>query len=127
MATFSNNLVAKSGKSGEIEYYCEKCDYRCFKKYNWDKHLITAKHCQATFEQHLSTEKWQKVAKSGTIYCCKVCGKKYNDRSGLWRHNQKCKLHEIAGTTYEIEEPTDKELIMSILKQNSELIKENLN
>jgi hypothetical protein len=25
-------------------FYCEKCDYTCFKKSNWDKHIETMKH-----------------------------------------------------------------------------------
>ena len=26
------------------KFYCEKCDYTCFKKSNWEKHLETSKH-----------------------------------------------------------------------------------
>ena len=111
MATFSNNLVAKSGTS---EYYCEQCDYKCCKKYNWEKHLTTAKHSKATETQHSATEKWQKVANE-TIYCCEKCGKKYNNRTGLWRHNKTCNK----------ESENKDELILMILKQNSEILKEN--
>ena len=59
MATISNNLVAKSGKSGIPEYYCDGCDYKCCKKYNWDKHIMTAKHIKSTNSNSLATEKWQ--------------------------------------------------------------------
>ena len=114
MATFSNNLVAKSGKSGISEYYCEQCDYKCCKKYNWEKHLTTAKHSKATESQHSATEKWQKVANE-RIYCCENCGKKYNNRTGLWRHNKTCNK----------ESENKDELILMILKQNSEILKEN--
>jgi hypothetical protein len=55
MATLSNNLVAKSGKSGNPNYYCEKCHYICFKKYNWNKHLTTSKHIKATNDNNLAT------------------------------------------------------------------------
>ena len=118
MATFSNNLVAKSGKSGNIEYYCEYCDYKCFKKYNWEKHILTSKHIKVANVNTLATEKWQKVANK--IFCCEICQKEYNNRSGLWRHKQKCIKPEN-----NTDDPTDKELILKILKQNSELIKEN--
>ena len=30
------------------KYYCENCDYKCFKKYNCAKHLTTPKHLSAT-------------------------------------------------------------------------------
>ena len=115
MATLSNNLVAFSGKNGKVTYYCENCDYTCYKKYNWDKHLMTSKHYNETKCNNCVTEKVAKVAKS--IYCCENCNKEYNNRTSLWRHKQKCEK--------DINEPTDKELIMKILKQNSELIKEN--
>ena len=115
MATLSNNLVAFSGKNGKVTYYCENCDYTCSKKYNWDKHLMTSKHYNETKCNNCVTEKVAKVAKS--IYCCENCNKEYNNRTSLWRHKQKCEK--------DINEPTDKELIMKILKQNSELIKEN--
>lgn len=82
--TNSNNLVANSGKNGTSKYLCEKCDYICYKKYNWEKHLSTAKHIQATESNTLETEKWQKVA----IYCCQNCGKEYNNRTGLWKHKK---------------------------------------
>ena len=86
MATFSNNLVAKSGKNGTNKYICEVCDYVCFKKYNWDKHLMTLKHIEATKCNESTTEKWQKH----TDFCCENCGKEYADRTGLWRHKKKC-------------------------------------
>jgi len=117
MATFSNILVANNGVSGNDKYFCVHCDYKCFKKYNWDKHIITGKHIKATTDNNSATEKWQKWQ----IIQCENCGKEYNDRSGLWRHKKKCSLHQQKET----DEPTDKDLILKILKQNSELIKEN--
>ena len=92
MATFSNNLVAKSGKSGKNDFYCENCDYKCSKKYNWDKHILTSKHIKATYDNVFATEKWQKVANcpKNKLYTCENCGKEYHDRTGLWRHKQKC-------------------------------------
>ena len=120
METFSNNLVAFSGICGKQNYYCENCDYICYKKYNWNKHLMTSKHCNETKCNNYVTEKVAKVANpvNPAIYCCENCNKEYNNRTSLWRHKQKCKKDDE-------NEPSDKELIMKILKQNSELIKEN--
>jgi hypothetical protein len=117
MATLSNNLVAKSGKNIGSEYYCEKCDYICFKKYNWDKHVLTSKHIKATNCNNLATNKWQKVA-----YCCEICGKEYNDRTGLWRHKKKCIIDDNSNLKNAIDKKD--ELIDKLLKQNSDLIKE---
>jgi hypothetical protein len=120
MATLSNILVAKSSKSGNNDYYCEYCDYICSKKYNWDKHNMTHKHQKMVESNILATEKWQndqKVAKN-TIYCCENCGKEYRDRTGLWRHKKQC-MNETANAIEKKDEIIDK-----LLKQNSELIKE---
>ena len=90
METFRNNLVAKNGIKVASKYYCEKCDYICSKKYNWDKHLLTAKHIKETTETDLeikSGEKWQ------TDITCE-CGKSYKNKSGLWKHQKKCKVYE---------------------------------
>jgi hypothetical protein len=61
-------------------------------------------------------------------YTCD-CGKTYKDNSGLWRHKKNCKIDAnvdteeniVLGTT----EISEKDLIMLIVKQNTELIKEN--
>jgi hypothetical protein len=117
MATLSNILVAKSGKSGNNEYYCNYCNYTCCKKYNWDKHNMTSKHQKMAESNASATDKWQKVAKN-MVYCCENCGKEYKDRTGLWRHKKQCMNKS--------ENNNDKkdEIIDMLLKQNSELIKE---
>jgi hypothetical protein len=117
MATFSNNFVANSGKNGISKYFCEKCNYECCKKYNWEKHLLTRKHIKSTEINILATEKWQKVA----IYCCDNCGKQYNDRSGLWRHNKICVYNNTENK--KLSDLDKDELIITLLKQNAELIK----
>ena len=119
MATFSNNLVAKNGKKWHPEYYCENCDYRCSKKYNWDKHLLTSKHLIATNSNSLATEKWQKWQNTNS-YSCENCNKQYKDRSGLWRHNKKCNNNENQTIDEAIDQPTDKQIIMALIKDNSE-------
>ena len=120
METFSNKLVAfsgNSGNSGKQTYYCENCDYTCYKKYNLDKHLLTLKHYNETKCNNCLTEKVAKVANK-SVYCCENCNKDFNNRTSLWRHKQKCKKEDD-------NDPSDKELILKILKQNSQLIKEN--
>jgi len=116
MATLSNNLVAKSGKSGKSNYYCEKCDYTCCKKYNWDKHLTTSKHNKATNDNNLATEKWQKVANKKL--CCEKCGKEYNDRTGLWRHNKVCINNEENNNSYD---DKNYKLVEYLMKENKEI------
>jgi len=88
METLGNNLVAKGGKKWQPDYYCEKCDYKCFKKYNWDKHLTTSKHLKETNGNNLETDsgkKWQ-----SECLTCENCNKIYKNRSGLWKHKKIC-------------------------------------
>jgi hypothetical protein len=89
---------------------------------DYKKHLTTDKHkkCEnETFE----TEMKQKVAKS---HQC-ICGVNFNSRSTLWRHKKKCPFLtnndvSIKEKTIQVEkEPSDKELIMVLIKENSEL------
>ena len=116
MATFSNKFGAKRGKKGQLDFCCEICDYKCSKKYCLDRHNLTSKHIAATFGNSLATQKGQK----GQLFSCEYCEKVYNDRTGLWRHNKKCcKIKETSND--EKTEPTDKELIMLLIKENSEL------
>ena len=36
--------TSKNEQNEEEEFFCEKCDYKCFKKYNYDRHVLTDKH-----------------------------------------------------------------------------------
>jgi hypothetical protein len=49
-------------------------------------------------------------------YACEICNKEYKDRTGLWRHKQKC--------CFKNNNSDKDEIITLLLKQNSELIKE---
>ena len=123
METLGTFLVAKNGNKVANKYVCEKCDYKCIKKYNWDKHLLTAKHVKETMETEMeikSGEKWQ------TDITCE-CGKSYKNKSGLWKHQKKCKKHEeINENSEEIKEKSEEEnpmntpMIFELLKQNNE-------
>ena len=121
MITLGDKKVAKSGTEN---LYCEKCDYNCSKIYNWNKHILTAKHCNET----KGDKKWQKVAKSGKsttqdLFTCKYCDKEYQYRQTLWRHYKTCK-YKSTDTANETINPTEKEMIMLLIKENSELRKE---
>ena len=102
------------------KYVCEICDFKCCKKSNYISHITTRKH-------KIATESTNKNAENAENYVCD-CGKKYNDRSGLWRHKKKCKEEEKKEEEIEKveEEPTSNmDLIMGILKQNQTMIEKN--
>jgi hypothetical protein len=98
------------------KFYCESCDYSTSRKSNYDEHLLTAKHKKSTFSNFCQPN-FQQIQQSK--FTCENCNKEYKDKSGLWRHNKKCKIEEKNN------EPSDKELIVMLLKQNSQLIEQN--
>ena len=84
---------------------------------------MTAKHQKATNSNISATKNEQNEQNEQNLsYYCNNCGKKYNDRTGLWRHKKKCSS-EIIVQSDQMSELNKDELIISLLKQNAELIK----
>ena len=126
MATFSNNLCEKTSKTSTNEFMCVSCDYICYKKFNWDRHILSAKHTKSTNGNQLATKNEQNEQnEQKELHTCQNCNKQYKDRTGLWRHNQKCKLKEdLKNESIEEkkkDEITDKNLIMMLINENKEL------
>ena len=136
METLGNFLVAKNGNKMANKYMCDKCDYKCYKKYNWDKHLLTAKHTKETLDTEMETveiAKWQK-----DMTC--ECGKSYKNKSGLWKHKKKCNFIEENTKTseenitmeinevknVEIPQQMNESLLIEFIKQNQEFQKQLL-
>lgn len=117
-----STLATKSMEKVCDKFLCNNCDYFTSYKYNYDKHLLTAKHQKNTFCQPLATfsnQKYEKVLKSmNEKFECKVCNKIYKDKTGLWRHNKKC-LSKIQ------ENLSNKELMTKLIEQNMCLITQN--
>ena len=97
------------------KFMCNVCDFKCNKESDWHRHLATSKHKNRT----------NLVPTNVKEYACN-CGNKYKHASSLWNHHRNCMC-----TPQTISDNTcnnfisDKELLMTVLKQNSEIIKEN--
>jgi len=102
------------------EYNCKDCHYITCSFKDFKKHLHTNKHLNRINLNKLE----HNVPENPKEYKCKICNKCYKARNSLWYHEQKCGL-EKPNTIISNDEPSDKQLILQILKQNSELIKEN--
>ena len=119
-------------KNLPLIYFCKFCDFKCFKKNDWTRHIMTPKHMKNDAKDY--TKLHQKDNKN--LYKC-VCGKEYKHRQGLWKHKQTCnfkveeneeneekqiikKLNEIKNDN-EITQLTN--LVLEMVKQNSELQK----
>jgi len=104
-------------------FICEFCSFISRNKKDYNKHLITAKHIR----QQEATEKTPKSNKSpiphsSLDFSCK-CGKKYTNRTGLWRHIKKCNPDNISSSesaTHTRDEPNNSTTIFEVIKQNQE-------
>ena len=104
-----------------FKYYCTKCDYGTCKKSNIFQHYESNKH-KSMSSQLISNQNKPKISSD---FICLNCNKKYKDNSGLWRHKKKCTVEsDTVDAVYENNVLSDKELIIMLIKQNSELIKE---
>jgi len=110
-------LAIKKSPKNRKTYVCKKCDYDTCNKYDFVKHNNTEKHISnnlSIIDNDFSINLSQKSQKHN--YMCSICNKVYKDNSGLWRHKKKCK-EEIIESIPAI----DKDLIMLLIKENSEL------
>ena len=105
-----------------IIYCCNSCDFICSKKSNYESHLITSKHKNRT---NLNAIEHQK---SNIKFVCQNCNKVYKARNSLWYHNKTCNFKNLCKNENEnkfnklTSEPSDKDLIMMLIKQNTELL-----
>ena len=118
----------KSLKKSPI-FSCKLCDYTTCKKCDFDKHVSTRKHDLMVTLETTETKKSQKVAQPNV---CDKCKKKYNTRSGLWKHvkicdyipepdvlsSEDCKNMELS-----IKMMNKDELVLKLIKDNSEMMK----
>jgi hypothetical protein len=115
METLGEKIPSKMSNNEELLFCCNICDYKCCKKFNLDRHFLSRRHIQLTEGDKITSKKEQNEEK----YTCQNCFKEYSSRNGLWKHKSKCIVLEKKP-----EEPSDKQLIMMLIKENSELRKE---
>jgi len=132
----------KSQKNAE-NYYCNKCNFECSKKSNFNYHNTTAKHKRLTntdnnspklannlnceiceyicsresdLSKHLLTAKHKRLTSAETIkkhFICD-CGKSYMQRQSLFKHKKTCTYIEY---TENKEGPNYKELLVEAMNQ----------
>ena len=108
-----NNIANKT-------YSCEICDYKCSLKHHLKQHCLTNRHKKRVL---ISVSNNNDIIQDVNNYVKKYncdCGNSYNDRSGLWKHKQKCDSKNILITDKE-DDITDKELIIMLVKENKKL------
>jgi len=118
MELFGNDLGPKKEQKEQSDFFCEKCNYKCFRRFNWDRHLLTTKHCQEINGNKMEIKK-SKTSKNEQDHQCENCEKSFQTSSGLWKHKQKCVNNETVNE--KAKKITDKDdLIMYLIKENTE-------
>jgi hypothetical protein len=106
-------LGNKIQQNSAMKFYCNICHYGTGRKCNYTTHLISTRHCENYAKEMFGNKIQQKFSK--TQLFCEKCNKEFQSSSGLWKHKQKCSF------TVTCNDPSDKELIMLLIKENSEL------
>ena len=78
-------ITPKNARSYE---YCEKCDYTSHNKYNFKRHLTTAKHKMDNKKRHQKTQDDNAV-----VFEC-ACGKKLKRTTANTSPNHRPNIHE---------------------------------
>ena len=114
---------------------CHFCNFKCCKKSDWERHIITQKHLHRTKCINL-----EQNAENAKKFFCKFCQKSYKARNSLWYHENKCDFNtEISSniidenihvtTTQHQSQPQQTDiqaltgLIYELVKSNTELQK----
>jgi len=109
---FSNNFTQKNPSN----FVCNNCDFNTCNKKDFIRHTQTKKHI-SNVSQCVLPNFTQK-----NPFAC-TCGKTYKDNSGLWRHKKKCTFEVDTNSDSDSvseHQPSDKELIVMLIKENSE-------
>uniref|UniRef100_A0A6C0IFV4 C2H2-type domain-containing protein n=1 Tax=viral metagenome TaxID=1070528 RepID=A0A6C0IFV4_9ZZZZ len=102
-------------KNAEI-FVCDICDFKCSKKSNYDKHLLTLKHKNVdkmlTNVDKFNAENAENALPLNGHIC--ECGKEYKHRQSLFIHKKKCPF--LKNT----DPDKNEDLINYLIKENQE-------
>jgi hypothetical protein len=110
--TFSTDITLKN----LVKYCCNTCDYNTSKKQDYNRHLLTTKHKINTSKNSVKEKE----------YICKYCKKKFKERTGLWKHKKNCIFEDKNVENVTNDKLTEKELLLILIKQNAQLIEQNV-
>jgi hypothetical protein len=120
MITPMNTPETKRQKT-PTKFDCEKCDFKCSKMSDWNRHTSTSKHL--TIQNHT-----QIIQKPAVKYDC-ICGKSYGYSSNYYTHRKKClsaieKTNTAVNTTQQDNALIN--LVSEVVKSNNEIQRQNI-
>ena len=120
-------MEEKKLKKNLHRFFCESCDFKCYMKCDWERHLIRPKHLKGVKEVKEGAKGIAGNEKNlKKTYYCKYCDKQFATQSGLWKHNLKCEYHNTLEDTNTLENIKNNEinqqqqLVDYLMKENAE-------
>ena len=78
--------MSKNEQNEQNLYECIFCDYKTFKKNNFERHILTQKHIR----NRLAINGNKNEQNEQKHFSCENCKKTFKSLSGIWRHKKKC-------------------------------------
>jgi len=97
-------------------FFCDVCTITCKRQCEWERHIKTKKHIGNKMETNGN--------QNFTAGLSCDCGKKYSNRSGLWKHKQKCTSNEETSLIVQLMKQND-DFKNLLLEQNKTIIEQN--
>ena len=118
----------KTPKNADF-FYCEYCDFKCFKYSDWERHIVRPKHIKNENDNKNGKNGNKKSQKNALSNCMCSCGKVYKYTSGLSRHKNadNCIPIQNQEQTYIFTGEEESEfkvltnLVLEVVKHNQEL------
>lgn len=102
-----------------LKFSCELCNIQTNNKKDYNNHLLTRKHTNNVNPQQFATP-------CSSMSKCKNCGKEYESRSGLWRHEKNCDIKLDMKNNSESDIKILTNLVLELVKSNADLKKQML-
>ena len=96
-------------------FKCETCNFKCSKKGDYNRHILTLKHEKLTNPKN-GKENYINFTSNNKFIC--LCGREYKHQSSLSKHKKTCNHNH--------EDKEDfKEMVIQLMTENKEIKKEN--
>ena len=95
-------------------FECITCDFKCSKKGDLNRHILTAKHLNRIILE-------QNCEKKSNTFKCLFCNKEYKARNSLWYHKKKCKEPTVGEVFANNNTQQITELMLKMIEQNKDL------
>ena len=80
-------ILGKEEKSKKtpLNFYCDKCDFKCSYSSDWHRHIGTRKHLTS---KDGNVPEIKITSNQPTSLNCDICNRCYKSISGLWKHKK---------------------------------------